>query len=646
MSKKKTISRAGMTQTDSKGKVTREARDNSAGDEINYRWFLLDGEELAQSVAATLKHLQWQQTSRTEQLISSTRLYGNATSYNVFGSALSRSGAGKSTSIMNHRVSFNLCQSVIDTLVAKMSKNKVVPTFITNGGVWNVQKKAKDLTKFAQGFCYGEDVHKKSIDAFCDGGIWGDGFVHVYRKDDKACVERTLPHEIWTDEIEGVTAKPTQLHYVKIMDRDIAKEMFPKLKKAIDDVEPGSYLDLGGQGTIADLIIVSQSWKLKTSKDATNGVHAVTIGNDAYKEEYDKDYFPFPHFRYVKRPLGWYGQGACERLANIQYEINKSMILKQRSLWMMGSFKVLLENGSKVVSQHLNNDIGTLVHYTGTPPQYVTPPATNPETQAWIDSLIDKGYRQEGVSQLSAAAERPLGVDSGKAMRTLTNIEDDRFLFVGQEMEAFTLEIVRQAIDVVKDICEETKTYEVVFPSTNFIQTIDWKDIDLEADQYVLKAYPTSELSEDLTGRLSEVQEMMQAGLVSPRTGQRMMNMPDIEMQDNLANAAENRLHQIFEDMLDDGKYTSPEAPWHDLTLAKQLVMEYYNYAEYMKAPDSRLALLQRFNVELGDAMGLLSPPAPLQGGTPVAPGGSTPMAAPQPTPQSNLIPNTAGAMQ
>lgn len=622
-----------MVQTDAQGRVTREPKDNSSAEEQNFNWWKLDEKDVASSVNATLKFLQHQQSARMEQLLTSTRLYGNSATYNVFGSALSKSATQATP--MSQRISYNVCQSVIDTLIAKMAKNKIIPTFITNGGIWNVQKKAKQLTKFTQGFAYQEKIHDKSIEAFGDAGVWGDGFVYVYRDGDKCCVERTLPHELWTDEIEGLTSDPRQLHRVKIMDRSLAKEMFPELEEAIDNTNHANYQEIGGQGSIADLVIVTESWHLRSSKDAKDGIKAITIGEGSIIDSYTKDYFPFPHLRYAKRKLGWYGQGACERLQNLQSEVNRGLILKQRSLWMQGSFKILLENGSKVVDQHLNNDVGTIVHYTGTPPQYITPPATNPELQAWIDSLIEKAYRQEGVSQLSAAGEKPMGVDSGKAMRTLTDIEDDRFLYVGQQMEAFQLEIYRQAIEVVRDIYKDSNTYEVTFPSTNFMQTVDWKDIQLEESQYVLKAYPTSSLSDDLTGRLAEVQELTQAGMVSPRTGKRLLSMPDLEMNDNLSNAPEDRLHQIFEDMLDDGKYTPPEAPFIDLTLAKQLLLQYYNYAEFMHAPDSRLALLQRFNIELSDAMGILNP-TPLQGGAPqlAAP------ANPTPTPTSNMIPN------
>lgn len=636
MKKKTTVSRKSMTQTDSKGRVTRAPRDNSAAEEQNFRWWTLDEKDVAASVRATIQFLQHQQTARIEQLVSSTRLYGNSTSYNIFGSALSRSGGGQSTP-MNQRISYNLCQSVIDTLIAKMAKNKVIPTYITNGGIWNVQKKAKQLTKFTQGWFYGEKVHHKAIDAFGDGAVWGDGFVHVLRENDKAVIERTLPHELWADEIETLTGKPFQLFRARLIDRDRAYVKWPELSDDIEKVEIASYQDMGAQGSIADLIVVEEAWHLRSGPDEEDGAHAICIGDGTLMKRYDKDYFPFPHFRYSKRKIGWNGQGACERLQNIQSEINRGMILKQRSLWMMASFKLLVENSSKIVDQHLNNDVGTIVRYSNTKPEYVTPPATNPELQQWIDSLIMKGYQQEGVSELSAQGAAPLGVESGKALRTLTQIADDRFEFVGQEMESFQLEIARQGIEVMRDIHKDGKPVQVTFPSTRFLQTIDWSDIQLEEDQYVLKAYPTSSLSDDLTGRLSEVQEMVQAGMISPRTSKRMMGMPDVEIEDALSNAAEDRLHQIFEDMLDDGKFTAPEAPFHDLQLAKQLLLEYYNYAEYMKAPDSRLALLQRFNSALNDALGILNP-QPLQGGTPIV----QPQAAPQPTPQSNLIPNVA----
>lgn len=634
------IERSKMTQTDSKGKVLREPRDNAEGEAANFYWWRMDEKDMAQAIAATVKFIQRHQGSRMEQLTVSTRLAGSTNVYNLMGTAFTRA-ASVNSNPQSQRISYNLSESIIDTLESKMAKNKVVPTFITNGGIWDIQKKAKQLTKFTQGLFYGEKIHKKYVHAWGDAAVWGDGFIHIFEKDDKVCMERAFTHELFVDMVETLSGPPTQLHRVKIMDRDIAFAMFPELEENIATVSPANYQDIGGQGTVADLITVVESWHLKSGPDKKDGLHVISIGDGVFPMDYDNDYFPFAHLRYARRKLGWYGQGVCERIQNIQGEVNRSMILKQRSLWMQGSFKILVENGSKVVSQHLNNDVGTIIHYSTTPPQYITPPATTPELQQWIDTLIGYAYNQEGISRLSSQGEVPMGVESGKAMRTLTQINDDRFLFMQQEGEDFCLEIARQAINVVKDIYARTKTYEVVFPTTQFMETVDWKSIDLKEDQYVLKAYPTSSLSDDLPGRLSEIQELAQAGMISPRTAKRLMDMPDVEMNDNLSNAAEDMIHKVMEDMLDTGKYRAPEPFW-DLTLAKQLVNEYYNYADYMNAPDGRLALLERFNSQLNDMLGLANPTSTGGGAGPGD--NNVPQASPTPAPTSNLIPNVPGA--
>ncbi len=313
------------------------------------------------------------------------------------------------------------------------------------------------------------------------------------------------------------------------------------------------------------------------------------------------------------------------------------MILVQRSMRMGGSFKVLVENGSKVVSQHLNNDVGAIIHYSGTPPQYVTPPMIQQDIYPYIDSLIDKGFRQEGVSQMSAGSMKPAGLDSGKALREYNDIEADRFLFTGQQMENFYLEVGRQLIEVTKDIYKDKHSYKVKFASSRFMETIDWKDVKLKEDEYVLKAYPTSSLAKDFSGRLSDVQEGMQAGLISPRLGKRLMNFPDVEMADALSGAPEELLHKVLEDILYNDKYAAPE-PTMDLQLAQQLYVEYYNYASYMDAPSDRLHGLERWKTQLDDLTGVAQP-QPMAGI-----GAAQAVAAPPPV--SNMVPNVPGAPQ
>jgi hypothetical protein len=636
----KKIERSNMQKFDSKGNLLRDAVNNGDGQEQNFHWWLLEkDEQIAQSIAATVAFIATHQSNRLEQLTVSTKLYGNTSAYNLAGAAFTRSSASTGNS-QGQRMSYNLCSSVIDTLVSKIAKNKVIPTFVTNGGIWGMQKKAKDLSKFIEGCFYECDVHAKTVSAFRDAAVWGTGILHIYSENERICVEKVFPHEIFVDLVETLSTAPRQLHRVKIVDRGVLADLFKddeKSVKAIVDAMPASYQEVGGAGTAADLVKVVESWHLPSGPEADDGLHTICIDDTVlFKEEYTKDYFPFVFTHYSKRLAGFWGQGACERLQNLQGEINRLMILVQRSMWMGGSFKVLVENGSKVVSQHLNNDVGAIIHYTGTPPQYITPPMIQQDIYPYIDSLIQKGYQQEGVSQLSAASLKPEGVDSGKAMRAMTDIEDDRFLSVEQEMEAFNLEIAFQMIEKAKEIYKYNRSYKVTFSNTKFMETIDWKDIKLKDDEYVLKAFPTSQLKNDITGRLADIQEMMQAGLISPSTGKRLMQMPDIEMEEAISNAPENLLHKILEEMLYEDTYRPPE-PFYDLTLAKKLALEYYNYADYMNAPEDVLGRLRQFLTQIDDLTGI-GPQAMA-----AATQGAVPQASPTAPPVNNMIPNVPG---
>lgn len=630
------IQKSNMTLTDQKGKVLRKAKDDDNAEGIQFKWWKSkDDFELASNISGTIRFLDKHQGSRSEQLTVSTRLYGNVAVANLSGAAFSRATSA-SPNVSSQRISYNLCQSVIDTLVSKIAKNKVVPTFVTSGGIWSMQRKAEKLSKFLEGQFYQHEAHKKVVMMFRDSAIWGNGILQVFEDGDNVGVERVLPHEILIDFVETLVTKPSTMHRLKMMDRDDVKEIFAKddeeLAEKIDNVASPNYQDVGGAATAADLLNLTESWHLPSGEDAGDGLHVICAGDVVlFKEEWTKDYFPFVIFDYNKRPIGFWSQGACERLQNLQGEINRSMILEQRSRWMMASFKILVENGSKVVSQHLNNEVGTIIHYTGTPPQYVVPPAIDASNREYINDLIAKGYQQEGVSQMSAAAVKPMGVNSGKAMRTLDDIEEDRFLFIQQDLELAVLELGRQMIETAKDIYKRKKTFKSTFVTTRFMETIDWKDIKLEDDEYVMKAYPTSTLPQDPAGRLETIQEYMQAGLISPRAGRKLMAMPDMEMSDSLANAAEDLISKILEDMLDGGDYIAPE-PTMDLPLAKQMCLEYMNYAELHNAPDEEVEKLREFNSGLDALMGVVQQAIQAQ---------AQPMGVQMPPQQSPMIPNT-----
>ena len=81
---------------------------------------------------------------RDQEALLNMRLYGN-----VYMRDLSLHGYAKvSSHRKSHRVQMNICQSMVDTVTAKVTSSYPKVQFLTDGGSFKAQQKAKRLTKF------------------------------------------------------------------------------------------------------------------------------------------------------------------------------------------------------------------------------------------------------------------------------------------------------------------------------------------------------------------------------------------------------------------------------------------------------------------------------------------------------------------
>ena len=182
-------------------------------------------------------------------------------------------------------------------------------------------------------------------------------------------------------------------------------------------------------------------------------------------------------------------------------------------------------------------------------------------------------------------------------------------------------------------------SYSTIYPNKNGTKEIDLPKAAMIKDEFVIQCFTQSSLPKDPAGRLAKVTEMVQAGMISLQEGRRLLDYPDLEQVEKLANAAEERILQILDDIVDSGKYTPPD-PFLDLMLAKTLVVQYINLYAAAKLEEKKMQLLRDFYTQILDLAQAAQPP------TPAGPGGAapTPQAAPQAPPTSPLIPNAPGA--
>jgi len=615
---------------------TTSSKDTTAA----YMWWLSkDDTEKCNQLLSTAAFLKESQAYRYRQVAVYSRLYGNQSLFSFAGSNTTK--LDNPQGLPTDRPTFNLVSSATDTLVSRISQSRPAPVFLTDNGDYRERNLAKRLNNFILGEFYQTKTYDKAALILRDAMVTGTGCLKIYETDDqKVGVERVLLTELLTDPNESIYGEPRQIYQLKLVDRRVLLERSPKMKKVIE-IAAKAYADNSADAskTVSDLVMVVEGWHLPSGKGAKDGRHTIACSSGILlDEEYNKDKFPFVFLHYSPRLLGFWAQGLAEQLMGTQMEINSLLVTISRAIKLVGVPRIFIEQGSKVTKAHNNNEIGTIITYTGIKPSYEVAQCVPQELYAQLQRVIQYGYQQCGVSALQASSEKPSGLNSGEAIRTYDDISTDRFASLSRRYDNLFVDLAYAIVDLAKDICERDGSYSTVYPNKNGTKEIDLPKASILKDPFVIQCFNMSSLPRDPAGRMAKITEMIQSGMITIKEGRRLLDYPDLEQVERLANASEERIFQILDEIVENGKYTPPD-PFMDLQLANDLVVQYYNLYSSAKLEESKCQMLRDFFDQIQDMKQAAMPPAP------AAP--SAPMAAPQPQAQSPLIPNgnPAGAM-
>jgi hypothetical protein len=596
-------------------------------------WEEDDKEKCAQQMIATAAYLKESQGYRYKQAAMYARLYGNQSLYSFAGSSMSK--IDQSLGLPQERPTFNLIQSVTDTLVSRIGQSRPQPVFLTSDGDYKQRNLAKKLNNFLQGEFHQTKTYEKATLVLRDACVEGTGVIHIYEtSDNKVELERVLLTELLVDPNEAIYGEPRRLYRIKLVDRDVLLANFPKFKEKLETAAK-AYPDNSSDSskTVSDLVMVVEAWSLRSSKNTKDGRHVLACSSGSLiNEEYNKDKFPFEFMHYSPRMLGFWSQGVAEQLMGTQMELNSILFTISRAIKLVGVPRIFMEDGSKVMASAFNNEIGTIIKYRGTKPIYEVAQSNAPELYAERDKLIQYGYQQSGVSALQAGSQKPQGLDSGEAIRSYDDISTDRFASLSRRYDNFFIGLAYQIIDLAKDIAEREGKYATIYPHKKGTKEIDLPKADLIKDSYIIQCFTQSSLPKDPAGRLAKVTEMIQSGMVSIQEGRRLLDYPDLEQIENLANASEERIFQILDEIIETGKYTPPD-PFMDLALAQTLTTQYINLYSQNGLEEDKGQKLRDFFSQIQSIKLAAMPPAPQ-----MPP--NQPQAAPQPLPQSPLVPN------
>ena len=571
----------------------------------------LSEQERAQYLFALIKTLDTTQMGIQQQNLRGMRLYNNqeVTGLSIANYVLSATPGNIGVARQN-RLTLNVIKSCIDTLVSKLAKDRIAPTFLTSNAPWSKQRQAEKLTKWMKGSFYHARVHEKAPLTLRDAAIFGTGFTKVYSEAGEIKAERVFADEMIVDLNDAYYGNPRCMYQRKMVSKShlLARFKDPEHQAIIAKAQ-----QVQGYNALSptETVMVVEAWRLP-DEESQGGLHLIAVNSGALiVEEYKRERFPFAQLRYTVQPVGYWGSGLCEDLLGIQIEINRLSMHIQQSQRLLANPRVFIEEGSSVNTNQLTNEIGGIVKYRGQAPVIQAAQTVQPELFNQLNMLYQRAYEITGISQLAASSRNPLGANaSGAALREMTDIQSDRFALTSYQYQQYHLDLAQLFIDEAKALAAQGKPVpSKAFDRKNGLESIDWTEIDLQDDEYVMQCFPASALPDQPGARIESIRDLMQMGMIQPEEAQDLLDFPDLDKFTALATSPTKLASRLIEKMLEENTFIPPE-PYLPVDKMQRLAQLYYCDAQVRGMEEERLELLRQF-IDACAAMVAMAQPMP-----------------------------------
>lgn len=453
----------------------------------------------------------------------------------------------------------NLIKSCIDAITSRISQANVRPFFNPVNGSYDTTDACKTAQHFFDIWLDEQHAYPKSVMCFRDAAIFDMGVIHVNPL--SKGLQRVAPWEYFLD--------PAEYNHGCVTRAMVYKKQFPlagiaqfsdnsEIKKLFAD-DP----HLKGQYVTYYDLYGGQLWQFFEDKQLAE---PIKLDFEQYGGLYRR---PFVEMFYTKPARGFYSTSLADDLYPIQRQVDAMVTrLDQASRKALLNL-ILLPNESGLKVSNLENGV-TGYSYKGGPdggvPTIMTPPAINEQFIQLLELYISKGYQMIGMSELSAQSRKPAGLDSGKALQTMEDIESDRFNTVLQQFVHFLVDSSRVAIDCFP-------ASDPILPRDIGRGKLTWGDLRKQRDLFSVQFSAASSLSKDPEEKRNEIQFLIDSGLIDKGAVAKFYQMPDLEGVYTLSTSAEAYVEKIINNAVKNGKIEYAETVDLQLLKSKALAM-------------------------------------------------------------------------
>lgn len=542
-------------------------------------------------------------------------------------------------------LSYNAAQNAVETVHAKIVKNKIALMPLTNGGGYLARHRAKDMGKAVEGVFDDNDGERIEEDVIMDALVTdhGAGAIMVREGRDRCVLEHIAVEDVWWDEVETRMGKPTCCYYVPRDGLDVYK-VLEMLANPEDEGMPGFV------GTVEErrkaILSASQkpqAWRLRKTTKTTHrvdifeawhpptyreeceededyeeegetksrkvkrvkhdGRHVIAVAGEEgtlVDEPWDEKEWPILLYVPRRRRRHVLGLSLMRSLLAPQREYEKGTAKIQHMHQKMGVSGWAASKQADINVREITSGTkaaGFVVEFEGQmAPIPLTPEPVPQGTYAYVDNIPRQMLERNGISSLAASSSLPAGLQqaSGKALQVFEDFEDVRLLPYHRSRERFRVALGWLIICCCKRIVERTGSYKARYRGKMGVEEIDWKELlDLIKDResFVLKVFPVSQLSKQPAARFAQLTELLNAGAINVEQFKRLFDLPDLEAENMLDTADTDIIDRNLDIMVTKGKYVAPDS-FDNLELLVQRTGKFINVCRQHDVPESRIKLL------------------------------------------------------
>ena len=452
---------------------------------------------------------------------------------------------GYNANLMNNTTSVvreNIIFNTISALVSKIAEHTKARAYINTikGNFEDIQV-AKAAQQYFDIIFDQQNIYHIISMAFRDACIFERGWVFV-DKDNKK-LKNVLPWEIYVDGNEIVRNEPIKQIVWK-------QDKFPVINLP-DDIDSSE--------VTRDEVTFIRYWNSKDHISATIIPEMRYVKVDTW----ENDVVPFLTITYDDPISTKSTTSVVDLLYSIQRQVDSILDKISEAVDRSLVNIITIPNNSNIKDEKMSNKVAQIIRYdftsemTGNPVGIQTPAPIDGSYINLLNKFTDDAYQMVGISELSVTSQKPTGLDSGKALQSLENIEADRFqLQVNKVVHMY---------DEVARICTELFDGSIL-PVSNDRMKLSWKLLRKINEKMTIQFTAVDNESKLPSGKSVEIQNLAKSGFLPVNRVPMLMYTPDLEQAYSFAMNAYNAIQTVIWDCVKEDKYKiDPYIPLEEL---------------------------------------------------------------------------------